>query len=65
MGNTAKPERVWMPDWHDLGLPETVETGSGRCVRFGAEPDEPCPEGGEWLEIPPERVPRWVRERLA
>lgn len=61
----ARSPRVWMPSWHDLELPTTASTGSGRCVRLGERPSEPCPEGGEWVEIPPERVPRWVREGIA
>lgn len=64
-GPVPQVRRVWMPSWHDLKFPTSVDTGSGRCVRFGERPKEPCPEGGEWVEIPYEKVPGWVWKGLA
>ncbi len=51
-----------MPSWHTLEFPETVDLGSGKCVRWGMKPTEPCPEGGEWVLV---RAPKWALDEIA
>ena len=52
------PPQCWMPDWHDRKIPQSPETSSESCIRFGYEkPTGPCPQGGDWVWV---ATPYWA-----